>query len=96
MLLIASMVTAPAFAVDYLSVEQAQALLFPMAVRWQEKSYTLSPEQLQAIAKSGSVPARSAGWPRRFTTGPRGGLRPFESCTPITATCSRGTSDRLR
>ena len=62
MLLIASMVTAPAFAVDYLSAEQAQALLFPMAVRWQEKSYTLSPEQLQAIAKVGSVPARSAGW----------------------------------
>jgi Na+-translocating ferredoxin:NAD+ oxidoreductase RnfG subunit len=61
-LLIAGAVAAPAFAVDYLSAEQAQALLFPTAVRWQEKSYALTPEQLQAVAKSGNVSARSAGW----------------------------------
>ena len=53
---------ASAFAVDYLSAEQAQKLLFPGAVSFFEKSYSLSTEQLQSIAKLGRINARSSAW----------------------------------
>ena len=54
--------TTSAFAVDYLSAEQARALLFPAAAQWQDKRFALSPEQLQSVAKLAGVPARSAAW----------------------------------
>lgn len=50
-----------AFAVDYLTVGQAQVQLFPSA-QWLEKTVNLTTEQLNAIAKLGNVSARSAGW----------------------------------
>ena len=51
-----------AFAVDYLTVAQAQAQLYPNAVQWSEKAVVLKAEQLAAIARLGKVPARSAAW----------------------------------
>lgn len=51
-----------AFAVDYLTAEQARKALFPAAASWQEASVLLSPEQLQALAKAAQLPARSVGW----------------------------------
>jgi Na+-translocating ferredoxin:NAD+ oxidoreductase RnfG subunit len=51
-----------AFAVDYLTVAQAQSQLFPTAVQWADKTVALSAEQLTAVAKLGKVAARSAGW----------------------------------
>lgn len=51
-----------AFAVDYLTAEQARTLLMPGAVQWQDKAHSLSAEQLGAIAKLSAVAARSAAW----------------------------------
>ena len=51
-----------AFAVDYLTAEQARKALFPAAASWQEAAVLLSPEQLQALAKAAQLPARSVGW----------------------------------
>jgi Na+-transporting NADH:ubiquinone oxidoreductase subunit NqrC len=51
-----------AFAVDYLSAEQARKQLFPMATQWQEKTVRLNADQLQAVAKLAGLPARSAAW----------------------------------
>lgn len=50
-----------AFAVDYLTVAQAQAQLFP-AAQWREQSVSLTPEQLKAVSKLGDVSARSTSW----------------------------------
>ena len=47
---------------DYLSAEQARALLFPAAAQWQDKRFALSPEQVQTLGKLAGVPARSAAW----------------------------------
>lgn len=55
-------VSSNAFAVDYLTVQQAQAQMFPLAVQWAGKSAVLSAEQLVSVAKLGKVPARSANW----------------------------------
>ena len=51
-----------AFAVDYVTLAQAQAQLYPQAAQWTEKTVLLSVEQLVAIAKLGKVEARSASW----------------------------------
>lgn len=60
-----------AFAVDYLSAEQAQALIFPEADAFEARPVTLSASQMQALEAQG-VRARSAGWrvvvARRGTT----------------------------
>ena len=57
-----SVCASSAFAVDYLSAEQARALLFPAAAQWQDKRFVLSPEQLQTVARLAGVPARSTAW----------------------------------
>ncbi|MBC7437137.1 MAG: FMN-binding protein [Bdellovibrionales bacterium] len=62
MLIAGSLASASAFAVDYLTAEQARKLLFPAAAQWQERAVTLGAEQLQAVARSAGVPARSAAW----------------------------------
>ena len=54
-------VASSAFAVDYLSVAQAQAQLFPQS-QWREQSVSLTTDQLNAVAKLGNVSARSANW----------------------------------
>ena len=55
---------ASAFAVDYLSLEQAAQLMFPGADRFEAREVSLDAAQLQALAAQG-VPARSARWPVR-------------------------------
>ncbi|MGO9445488.1 MAG: FMN-binding protein [Thiobacillaceae bacterium] len=50
--------TAPAFAVQYLSVEQAQKVLFPHADQFDAKLITLSPSQRAAIESASGVRVR--------------------------------------
>jgi len=53
-----------AFAVDYLSAEQAAALMFPQADRTEARDVVLDAVQLQALASHGVAP-RSQRWPVR-------------------------------
>ena len=55
---------ASAFAVDYLSIEQAAQLIFPDADRFESREVSLDAAQLQGLAAQG-VPGRSARWPVR-------------------------------
>ena len=55
---------ASAFAVDYLSQEQAANAMFPAADRFEAKQVALSAAQLQQLAAQG-VPARSVVWHAR-------------------------------
>ena len=59
----AATVLAPtsAWAVDYLSPEQAARLMFPEADRFEARTLQLDAAQMQALATRG-VPARSASW----------------------------------
>ena len=59
--LAAAAVPATAFAVDYLSTEQAAKLMFPEADAFESRSLTLDAAQLQQLDASG-VRARSANW----------------------------------
>lgn len=61
-----------AFAVDYLTAQQAQAQLFKAATQWTEKSVTLTPEQLQTLGKLAKTEARSAGWKLHHAWDPGG------------------------
>jgi hypothetical protein len=63
----ASAVASPggAWAATYLSAEQAAQLMFPQADHWEQRSATLSAEQLKQLAASG-VPPRSAQWNLRL------------------------------
>ncbi len=54
-----------AFAVDYLSAEQAAQAMFPEAERFEPRDLVLDAAQLQKLAAAG-VPARSARWPLRL------------------------------
>lgn len=56
---------AGAFAVDYLSAEQAAQSMFPDADRFEQRELSLDATQLQKLAAAG-VPARSARWPLRL------------------------------
>lgn len=62
--LAAAAVPASAFAVDYLSVEQAAKLMFPRADAFEARSVTLDAAQLQQLEAQG-VRGRSANWPMR-------------------------------
>jgi hypothetical protein len=57
----AALAPSAAFAVDYLSAEQAARLMFPTAERFDNKALDLSAEQLGRLAASGVKP-RSAHW----------------------------------
>lgn len=59
--LAAAVVPASAFAVDYLSAEQAARLMFPDADAFESRSLTLDAAQLQQLDAQG-VRARSANW----------------------------------
>jgi len=54
-----------AFAVDYLSAEQAAQAIFPEADRFEPRALVLDAAQLQTLASAG-VPARSARWALRL------------------------------
>ena len=53
---------APAFAVQYLNIEQAQHTLYPDANRFQDSSLQLNAEQMRQVEKLSGLPARSVGW----------------------------------
>ncbi|BBP01507.1 FMN-binding protein [Sulfuriferula nivalis] len=57
-LIIPAAVTAPAFAMQYMTVEQAQKVLFPSADKFEAKVITLSAEQKAAIEASSGVHVR--------------------------------------
>jgi Na+-transporting NADH:ubiquinone oxidoreductase subunit NqrC len=58
-LIIPAAVCAPAFAVQYLTVEQAQSTLFPEASRFTQADVTLTPEMKQAVEQSSGVRVRN-------------------------------------
>lgn len=51
-----------AYAVDYMSPQQAQQALFPQADRFDVRELKLDVQQMQAFAARYGVPARSAAW----------------------------------
>ena len=61
---VVAMAAAPssAFAVDYLSAEQAARLMFPDADTFEPRAVTLDAAQMQQLGAQG-VRARSANWP---------------------------------
>jgi Na+-transporting NADH:ubiquinone oxidoreductase subunit NqrC len=60
--LVATASSTSAFAVDYLSAEQARQVLFPAAASFQDRQIQLDNTQLQAVAKLAGLPARSVSW----------------------------------
>lgn len=54
--------TSSAFATQYLTVEQAQQVMFPDATGFKEASLQLSAEQMKQVEKLSGLPARSVGW----------------------------------
>jgi Na+-translocating ferredoxin:NAD+ oxidoreductase RnfG subunit len=61
----AALAPASAFAVDYLSAEQAAKLMFPEADAFVQREFTLDAVQMQALSAQG-VHARSARWSARL------------------------------
>jgi Na+-transporting NADH:ubiquinone oxidoreductase subunit NqrC len=51
-----------AFATQYLSVEQAQRVMFPDATAFKDVHLQLTVEQMHQIEKLSGLPARSAAW----------------------------------
>lgn len=60
--LAAGAVAAPAFATQYLSVEQAQKLMFPDATAFREQNVALASAQMAQVEKLSGLPARSVQW----------------------------------
>ena len=60
-----ALLPASAFAVDYLSAEQAAQAMFAEADRFEQRELVLDAGQLQALAAAG-VAGRSARWPVRL------------------------------
>ncbi|MFL6718085.1 MAG: FMN-binding protein [Burkholderiaceae bacterium] len=54
--------TPSAFAAQYLTAQQAQALIFPDATAFKDASLQLTADQMRAIESSAGLPARSAAW----------------------------------
>src|SRR2546428_11257158 len=51
-----------AFATQYLTVEQAQRVMFPEATAFKEANLQLSAEQMRQVEKLAGLPARSVNW----------------------------------
>lgn len=51
-----------AFAVQYLSIEEAQKVMFPEATGFKPRNVQLSPEQMRQVEKLSGLAARSANW----------------------------------
>lgn len=51
-----------AFATQYLSVEQAQQVMFPDATAFKDASLRLSTEHMRQVEKLSGLPARSVNW----------------------------------
>lgn len=63
---VAMVATAPAFAVDYLTADQAQAQIFPTADRFEPREVTLTAEELAAIASRLGAPIRQGHFTLRL------------------------------
>jgi Na+-transporting NADH:ubiquinone oxidoreductase subunit NqrC len=61
-LVAAGTAASPAFATQYLSAEQAQALMFPEATAFRRQDLTLTTAQMQQVEKLAGVAARSVNW----------------------------------
>jgi hypothetical protein len=57
-----TLAASPAFATQYLTVEQAQQLMFPAANAFKDASVQLSPEQMRQVEALSGLPARSVRW----------------------------------
>jgi Na+-translocating ferredoxin:NAD+ oxidoreductase RnfG subunit len=55
-------VTAPVFATQYLSPEQAQKLMFPEADTFHSQPLALDAGQMRQVEQAAGLPARSAQW----------------------------------
>lgn len=64
---------APAFAVDYLTPDQAEAKMFPAASAFEAREIQLTPEQQSALARSLGSALRRTSWSLRLARG-GGGL----------------------
>ncbi|MES2115822.1 MAG: FMN-binding protein [Pseudomonadota bacterium] len=53
---------APAFATQYLNLEQAQKLMFADATGFREQNVALTLPQMQQVEKLAGLPARSVNW----------------------------------
>ncbi|MFC0170708.1 FMN-binding protein [Pseudoduganella danionis] len=60
--LAASLACLPAYAVQYLSVEQVQKLAYPDATAYRTQDVALSLAQMQQVEKLAGLPARSVNW----------------------------------
>jgi Na+-translocating ferredoxin:NAD+ oxidoreductase RnfG subunit len=58
----AAAVPTSAFAVDYLTPQQAQQALFPQADKFTQREVKLDATQMQALSQRLGLPARSARW----------------------------------
>ena len=61
-LLAAGVVHAPAFATQYLNVEQAQRVMFQDASEFRAQNLALTLEQMRQVEKLAGLPARSVNW----------------------------------
>ncbi len=62
MLAVAASMGSSAFATQYLTVEQAQQIMFPDATVFKDASLHLSSVQMQQVQQLSGLPARSVGW----------------------------------
>ncbi|MET3132579.1 Na+-transporting NADH:ubiquinone oxidoreductase subunit NqrC [Oxalobacteraceae bacterium GrIS 1.11] len=60
--LAAGAASAPAFATQYLNLEQAQRLMFPDASSFREQDVALTAAQMREVEKLSGLPARSVNW----------------------------------
>ncbi|MFC5474781.1 FMN-binding protein [Paraherbaspirillum soli] len=61
-LAVATSTACSAFATQYLTVEQAQQVMFPDATAFKDANLQLSVEQMRQVEKLAGEPARSASW----------------------------------
>ena len=59
---IASLASTSAFATQYLTVEQAQRVMFPDATAFKDAALQLSTEQMHQVEKLSGLPSRSVNW----------------------------------
>lgn len=61
-LLAAGVAATPAFATQYLSVEQSQKVIFPEATSFRRQDIALTTPQMQQVEKLAGMPSRSVNW----------------------------------
>lgn len=59
---VATAASGAAFATQYLTVEQAQRVMFPDATAFKDANLQLSTEQMHQVEKLAGLPARSVNW----------------------------------